>query len=71
MNYFQTEGFGYVQILELHKKNAEKNQSKGLEMNGKKRKQALMEETLQHTIVSVHHSKKALINQDVMILILK
>jgi hypothetical protein len=25
---FQTEGFGCVKILELHRKNAEKNQSK-------------------------------------------
>ncbi len=38
---FQTGELGCVQILELHRKNAEKNQSKGFEMNGKKRKPAI------------------------------
>ncbi len=52
MDYFQTEGFGCLQILELHRKNAEKNRSKGFEMNAKKWKQALIEETLQQTIIS-------------------
>jgi hypothetical protein len=52
MNSFQTEGFGCVQILDLHRKNAGKNLSKGFKMNGKKSKQALIEETLQQTIIS-------------------
>jgi hypothetical protein len=39
-------------VLDLHSKNAEKNLSKGFKMNGKKRKQALIEETLQQTIIS-------------------
>jgi hypothetical protein len=56
MNSFQTEGFGCVQILELHRQNAEKNWNNGFNMNGKKRKQALMEETLQQTTL-VHLSE--------------
>jgi hypothetical protein len=39
-------------MLELHRRNKVKNWSKGFEINGKKRKQALMEETLQQTINS-------------------